>query len=216
MPQSLLLKQFPLCHFKFMQSIFYVMKSKSKCWCEKEEEMRCRLNYGHNTDGMTEQVTLGISRFTLQYSSQEARNMDAVLDQLFHAVVHRLSNCLMTKYWRQKITMIQFPPCAEICLEYELMFPMPPVPKIIFWRDAVFEYQCSISSRRNMEMESSLGGWDVKESTFSDLRMEGATSQQHHKPLFPNLFPFPIHAHLILMFTQPKTTSLICYSTTFI
>ena len=55
-----------------------------------------------------------------------------------------------------------------------------------------------------------------KESTFTDLRMEGATSQQHHKPLFPNLFPFPIHAHLILMFTQPKTTSLICYSTTFI
>ena len=61
-------------------------------------------------------------------------------------------------------------------------------------------------------MESSLGGWDVKESTFFDLRMEGATSQQHHKPLFPNLFPFPIHAHLILMFTQPKTTSLICYT----
>ena len=136
---------------------------------------------------------------------------------LFHAVVHRLSNCLMTKYWRQKITMIQFPPCAEICLEYELMFPMPPVPKIIFWRDAACTVWISMfNSRRNIEMESSLGGWDVKESTFSDLRMEGATSQQHHKPLFPNLFPFPIHAHLILMFTQPKTTSLICYSTTFI
>ena len=43
MPQSLLLKQFPLCHFKFMQSIFYVMKSKSKCWCEKEEEMPSKL-----------------------------------------------------------------------------------------------------------------------------------------------------------------------------
>ena len=82
-----------------------------------KRKRRRRVNYGHNTDGMTEQLTLGISRFTLQYSSQEAGNMHAVLEQLFHSVVHSvvhwLSHCLMTKYWRQKITMIQFPHCAE-------------------------------------------------------------------------------------------------------
>ena len=143
--------------------------------------------------------------------------MDVVFEQFFDALHRLVSNCLMTKHWRQKITMIQFPPCAEICQEYELIFPMPPVPKIIFLRTNVRNAACTVwismfNSSRNIEMESSLCGWYVKESTFSDLRMEGATSQQHHKPLFPNLFPFPIHAHLILMFTQPKTTWFICYS----
>ena len=75
---------------------------KAKASAGVKRKRRCHLNYGHNTDGMTEQVTLGISRFTLQYSSQEARNMDAVLDQLFHAVVHRLSNCLMTNIGAKK------------------------------------------------------------------------------------------------------------------